>query len=117
MKVVNKTASFSLAATDDGTNYGLGTVANPLATATKKDASTMTCTNKILGAIGNSTAIAESGSQTSWAGGATFLSGGIDGTVGAANETCADASYIYHCVATNTTAGQNWRRITLGSAY
>jgi len=100
-----------------GTNYGLGTVTNPLATAVKKDPATMTCTNKIKGLIGNSTAIAETGTQTSWAGAAVFLSGGVDGTVGIANETCADASYIYHAVATQTTADTNWRRVTLGTAY
>lgn len=42
---------------------------------------------------------------------------GVDGTVGVANELAADASYLYHCVDTNTIADANWRRISLGSSY
>lgn len=45
------------------------------------------------------------------------LDGGVDGTTGIANETCTDASYLYHCVAANGITGTNWRRIELGSAY
>ena len=43
--------------------------------------------------------------------------GAINGTVGVANEICADADYIYHCVGANTVTGANWRRIARGSAY
>jgi hypothetical protein len=103
--------------TSEGTKYGTGTVANPLATAVKASAATMTATNKIRGVIGNDTVIAETLADGSWAAGATKLSGGIDGTVGAANETCADASNIYHCIAANTIADANWRAISLGSAF
>lgn len=100
-----------------GTNYGTGTVANPLATAVKASASTMTATNKVKGVIGNATAIAETLADGSWAAGATFLSGGVDGTVGAAGEFVKDATYLYMCIATNTIADANWRRVALGSAY
>jgi hypothetical protein len=100
-----------------GTNYGTGTVVNPLVTAVKANSSTMTCTNKIKGVIGNSTVIGKSGSDLSWASSATALAGGVNGTVGVANETCADASYIYHAISQNTIADANWRRIALGSAY
>ena len=100
-----------------GTNYGTGTVVNPLATAVKASASTMTATNLIKGVIGNSTAIAETLADGSWAAGATFLGGGVDGTVGVANETCADATYLYHAIAVNTIADANWRRVALGTAY
>lgn len=96
-----------------GTNYGTGTVTNPLATAVKASPTTMTATNKIKGVIGDLTAIAEGLADGSWALGATFLGGGVDGTVGVANETCADASYIYHAIAINTIADANWRKITL----
>lgn len=105
------------AGTNAGTKYGTGTVANPLATAVKASAATMTATNKIKGVIGNATAIAQTLADGSWAAGATALSGGIDGTVGAANETCADASNIYHCIAANTIADNNWRAISLGNAF
>lgn len=43
--------------------------------------------------------------------------GAINGTVGVANEICADADYIYHCVGANTVAGANWRRIARGNVY
>ena len=101
----------------EGTLYGTGTVVNPLATAVKASASTMTATNLIKGVIGHQTAIAETLADGSWAAAATFLSGGIDGTVGVANETCADGSYIYHTILANTIADANWRRVALGSAY
>jgi len=52
-----------------------------------------------------------------FAGGATALSGGIDGTVGTARSAKTDASYLYICVAANTIADKNWRRISLGTAY
>ena len=100
-----------------GTNYGTGTVTNPLATAVKASASTMTATNKIKGVIGDATAIAETLADGSWAGAATFLGGGIDGTVGAAREILVDTSYIYICTATNTIADANWRRVSIGTAY
>ena len=105
------------AGTGEGTNYGTGTVTNPLATAVKTTAATMTATNKIKGVIGDATAIAENLADGSWAGAATHLSGGVDGTVGVANETCADATNLYHCIAANTIADANWRKVSLGSAY
>ena len=43
--------------------------------------------------------------------------GAINGTVGVANEICADESYIYHSVGANTVADANWRRIDRGEAY
>lgn len=100
-----------------GTNYSEGTVVNTLATAVKASAATMTATNLIKGIIGNSTAIAETLADGSWAAGATFLSGGVNGTVGASNEIRQDASYLYICVAANTIADANWRRLSLGTAY
>lgn len=100
-----------------GTNYGTGTTVNSLATAVKASAATMTATNKIKGVIGNSTAIAETLADGSWASGATFLSGGVDGTVGSQWEVFVDASYLYVAIAANTAADTNWRRISLGTAY
>ncbi len=101
----------------EGTNYGTGTVANPLATAVKASPSTMTVTNLIKGIVGNSTPIAETLTNGSFAGGATFLSGGVDGTVGIQWQPMVDASYLYICIAANTIADANWRRIALGSAF
>ena len=98
-----------------GTNYGTGTVVNAYVTGVKTTTSTMTVTNKVKGVIGHSTAIAESLADGSWAGAATFLSGGIDGTVGEANETCSDANYIYHAPVANTIADAYWKKIPLNS--
>jgi hypothetical protein len=105
------------AGTNEGTKYGTGTVANTLATAVKASASTMTATNKIKGVIGDSTAIAETLADGSWAADATFLSGGVNATVCVANEIVADASFLYHCIATGTIADTNWRKVDLGSSY
>ena len=49
--------------------------------------------------------------------GATELSGGIDGTVAAGTKFMVDASYLYVAPIGNTTAGANWRRISLGAVY
>jgi|GEM_PF-1012899 len=100
-----------------GTTYGTGTVANASITSIKTDTDKVTATAKIKGVAGNSVALAETLTNAVWLAGATFLSGGVDGTVGVANETCADGTYLYHCLATNGVDGVNWRRVTLGSAY
>lgn len=100
-----------------GTDYGTGTVANTSAAVSAKDASTATVTALTKGAAGNSIAIAESGDHFTWAGGATALSGGIDGTVATKETKYHDATYIYLLAADNTVADNNWRRIEKGSAY
>ena len=63
-----------------GTLYGTGTVPNPHVTASVADA-VVTLTAKQPGAAGNAVAVAESGTGTSFAGGATALAGGI-GAIG-----------------------------------
>lgn len=105
------------AGANEGTKYGTGTVVNPYATAVKASAATMTATNLIKGVIGDSTAIAETLADGSWAADATFLSGGVNATVCVANEIVADASFLYHCIATGTIADTNWRKVSLGTAY
>jgi hypothetical protein len=82
-------------------------------TADNTDA-VLTVTAAVKGVSGNLIALSESATGTavsSVTGGK--LDGGIDGTVGLANETCADASYIYHAIAANTIADANWRRLEL----
>lgn len=70
------------------------------------------------GAVGNAIVIAETLGNGSFAGGATLLAGGVNGTVASrAGEWYADATYLYVSSAANTTADTNWRRISLGSAY
>ena len=43
--------------------------------------------------------------------------GAANGTVGVANEICADDNYLYHCIGANTITGANWRRIARGDVY
>ena len=104
-------------AAGSGTTYGSGTVANASATAAIGAGDTMTASAIVKGVVGNSIAIAEGLTNGSWAAGATFLSGGVDGTVGAARSLRIDSSYLYVATAANTIADANWRRITLGSVY
>lgn len=78
---------------------------------------TVELTADIAGIIGNAIIIGKSMANGAFAGGATLLSGGVDGTVGVKQQTMMDATYLYRCVADNTTSGKNWRRITLGAVY
>jgi hypothetical protein len=45
------------------------------------------------------------------------LIGGVDGTIATAGEIRFDGSYLYVAVAANSPADQNWRRVSLGSAF
>lgn len=67
------------------------------------------------GVVGNAIATTETMSNAAF--GAENLENGVDGTVGSQWETYVDADYLYVAVAENTTADDNWRRISLGSAY
>jgi hypothetical protein len=86
-------------------------------TAATAGSGAMTVTAKVKGVIGNSIAISKTTANGAWAGGASILAGGVDGTVGASNEIYADTSYLYLAIAANTIADANWRRVSLGSAY
>lgn len=97
----------------EGTNYGTGTVAHTTVTAVKADTDKVVATAKTKGTAAHSIATTDSVSLANW--GAGVLGSGVDGTVGVANETCADGSYLYHCTATNTVADANWRKVTLNS--
>ncbi len=70
------------------------------------DAATLTAQTK--GIALNGVATTKSGVNITW--GAAVTAGGIDGTVGAANDVLADSSYIYVCTGTNTVADANWKR-------
>ena len=96
------------------TDYKCAAV-HPTVTGTSSGALTFVGTAKTKGVVGNAIATDSSGAEISW--GDTDLVGGIDGTVGVANETCADGTYMYHCPAANAISGTGWRRMTLGSTY
>ncbi|WP_051328404.1 hypothetical protein [Desulfatirhabdium butyrativorans] len=89
--------------------------AHPTVTATTNTNTTQLVVAKTKGVAGNLIATTKVCDHLSW--GDATLAGGVNGTIGAANETCADASYLYHCIETNTISDANWRRISLGSAY
>ena len=78
---------------------------------------TVVLTADIAGVIGNGINIATTMTNGAFAEDATTLNGGVDGTIGLVDETMIDESYLYRCIANNTTAGKNWRRISLGDAY
>ena len=103
-----------------GTNYSTGTVVNANVTATTNTNTTQVIAAKVKGVIGDLIAIDESMANTVWDDPAGTLGtevAGVNGTVGVANELCADATYLYHSIAANTIADANWRRVALGSVY
>jgi hypothetical protein len=77
----------------------------------------ITLTADVAGVVGNAIILAETLTNGAFAGGATLMSGGVDGTIGFIGQRMVDSSYEYRCTAANTTADKNWRRISLGSAY
>ena len=96
------------------TDYKCAAV-HPTVTGTSSGALTFVGTAKTKGVVGNAIATDSSGAEISW--GDTDLVGGIDGTGGVANETCADGSYIYHTPVANGISGNSWRQIALGDLY
>ena len=103
--------------TGEGTTYGTGTVAHPTVTAAIADTDDIDLTAKTKGVAGNLIATTDDSDELSWGSEDVTLVDGIDGTVGVANETCADGSYIYHTPVANGISGNSWRQIALGSLY
>ena len=101
--------------TTQGDNLVTAITADATAYTAVNAAGTVTITAATKGVVGNAITLAEAATGTSVSG--AVLTGGIDGTVGLAGEVCGDATYLYFAVAANTTAGRNWRRISLGSVY
>jgi len=100
-----------------GTDYSCAAV-HPTVVATTNTDTTQLIAAKVKGVAGDLIALKESSDHLAVDAdklGAQVA--GVDGTVGAANETYADASYIYHAISANTIADTNWRRVELGSAY
>lgn len=77
---------------------------------------TLTITAKATGTEGN-VDIDETMAHGAFAGAATKLAGGTEGTPGTKGDMMRDATYLYVCVADNNVTGTNWRRVGLGSAY
>jgi len=104
-------------------NAALAIIAAVLANDTQGvTASAGTGTNVLLtadvaGMIGNAIAVSDTMANAALTSDATELSGGIDGTVTSGMKFMVDETYMYVCLAGNTTAGNNWRRVALGSIY
>ena len=115
-QMTNLTAAI-MATSEAGTAYGTGTAIHPTVTAVVADADDVDLTAKTKGVVGNLIATTDDSEKLSWGSAAVTLVDGIDGTVGVANETCADGSYIYHTPVANGISGDSWRRIALGTLY
>ena len=74
----------------------------------------VTLTAATKGTAGNAIVLTEDATNTAVSAGGT-LSGGVNGTVGTANETVADTSGIYHTPIANTISGANWEKIEFGA--
>ena len=99
------------------TDYKCAAV-HPTVTATTNADTTQIVQAKTKGIAGNSIVFEEASTHLS-VDAATLGTtvAGVDGTVGVANEIVQDATYLYVCLATNTIADNNWRRIAVGSVY
>lgn len=73
----------------------------------------ITLTADVAGDAGNDIALAKTMANGAFAGSATHLSGGVDGTVASAGKLYVDGSYLYLCVADNTISGKNWLSMTI----
>lgn len=97
----------------EGTNFSEGTTEHEDVSAVKASSSTMTVTAKVSGVLGNSIALAENDTNTSWASSATHLTGGIDGALGSANQILADGDYIYIATDDNSISDANWKKVSI----
>jgi len=98
--------------------YGTGTVINPLATAVKASASTMTATAITAGVSGNLIAVAETLSNASsvWdnvGDSRLFLRGGIDGTVAVKGTIRYETTKLWIATDDCTIAVSNWHYASL----
>jgi hypothetical protein len=103
-------ADGALIGADEGTTYALsqGAGTTIIATASTK------------GTAGDSIAVSETMANGTWGSGITTLgdtTAGVNGTLGIAGDKMYDTSYLYVAVADNTVSGDNWRRVSLGSAF
>lgn len=100
-----------------GTKYYTGTAAHTLVSAAAVANHATVITAKTKGTAGNAIAKATNEAHLDWDGTGAVFTGGVNGTVGTANAVCTDGSYLYVCIAANTIADANWRRVSLGTAY
>ena len=100
-----------------GTDYSCA-AAHPTVEGISSDATTLIVAARTKGVAGNNIDVGVTGAEISWDDaklGTTVA--GVDGTEGANNELAADGTYLYICIATNTIADANWRRIAVASVF
>lgn len=85
--------------------------------AVKGTGNTVVLTADTAGILGNAIGVSKVMTNASFPEGVIKLSGGVNGTVATGMKIMVDATYMYVCLAGNTTAGKNWRRVALGNAY
>jgi len=88
-------------------------------TAVDGSGDTVDLTAATKGVAGNAIILTEDSTNMTVDGSGTLggAVAGVDGTIGVANEIASDATYLYVCLAANTIADANWRRIAVGSVY
>lgn len=88
-------------------------------TAVDGDGDTVVLTAATKGVAGNTIILTEASTNMTVNGTGTLgaTTSGVNETLGITNEICQDASYLYLCLAVNTIADNNWRRIFVGSVY
>lgn len=93
---------------------------NSPVTASAGTGTNVVLTADIAGIIGNTIGVSEDMANATFNDGTNpvdVLVGGINGTLASGMKFMADTSYMYFCPSGNTTAGKNWRRVSLGVAY
>lgn len=85
--------------------------------ASDEEGDVLKITAKTPGVNGNSIMISETMLNGAFENNDTFLSGGVNGTVGTPQQIFVDDTYLYICTAENTITDSNWRRISLGSEF
>jgi hypothetical protein len=85
--------------------------------ATDGAGDTLVLTVDTAGIAGNDIVINENMANATFTGGATKMSGGIDGTVTTGPKVMVDDTYLYTTPVVNTKSGKNWRRVALGNVY
>lgn len=108
----------------EGTDYSTGTTGvDGVSAAVEDGGSTVKLTADTKGTAAHSIELDETLSDASseWDDTGDLesdrLAGGVDGTVGNKYDMYVDGSYLYVAVDDNTVSDDNWRRVSLGSAY
>lgn len=101
----------------EGINYSTGTVVNADLSSGAVAQNAIVLSALIKGVVGDDIEISVGSDHLSLGEGVTALEDGVDGTPGTKGDKVFTSTYEYTCIADNTIADANWRRVSLGSAY